>query len=66
MEDITERKRAEERISGGHAATEQAILDNIPNVAWLKDREGRYVAVNRPFGRLFGIAHKGPGREERS
>jgi PAS domain S-box-containing protein len=24
----------------------KAILDNIPDIAWLKDREGRYVAVN--------------------
>ena len=57
MEDITERKRAEERISEV-MRQQQAILDNIPNVAWLKDREGRYVAVNRPFGRLFGMAPK--------
>jgi len=35
---------------------QQAILDNIPSIAWLKDREGRYVAVNEPFSRLFGQA----------
>jgi len=34
---------------------QQAILDNIPNIAWLKDQEGRYVAVNEPFGRAFGV-----------
>lgn len=34
---------------------QQAILDNIPNIAWLKDREGRYVAVNEPFSSMFGL-----------
>ena len=55
MEDITERKLAEERISEV-IRQQQAILDNIPNIAWLKDREGRYVAVNDPFSRAFGVA----------
>jgi len=57
MEDITERKLVEERISEV-IRQQQAILDNIPNIAWLKDREGRYVAVNSPFSRLFGLAPK--------
>ena len=57
MEDITERKLAEERI-GEVIRQQQAILDNIPNIAWLKDRDGRYVAVNEPFGRAFGVAPK--------
>ncbi|HBA73050.1 MAG TPA: hypothetical protein DCZ63_12940, partial [Geobacter sp.] len=55
MEDITERKLAEERI-GEVIRQQQAILDNIPNIAWLKDREGRYLAVNEPFGKAHGIA----------
>ena len=57
MEDITERKLAEERISEV-VRQQQAILDYIPNVAWLKDRKGRYVAVNYPFGKAFGRAPK--------
>ncbi|MHB8844474.1 MAG: PAS domain S-box protein [Nitrospirota bacterium] len=57
MEDITERKRAEERVIEV-MRQQQAILDNIPNIAWLKDREGRYVAVNEPFGRRIGMAPK--------
>ncbi|MGB9080703.1 MAG: diguanylate cyclase, partial [Desulfuromonadaceae bacterium] len=55
MEDITERKLAEERISEV-MRQQQAILDNIPNIAWLKDREGRYVAVNDPFSKALGMA----------
>jgi diguanylate cyclase (GGDEF)-like protein/PAS domain S-box-containing protein len=55
MEDITERKLAEERI-GEVIRQQQVILDNIPNIAWLKDRRGKYVAVNDPFGKAFGVA----------
>ena len=57
MEDITERKLAEERISEV-VRQQQAILDYIPDIAWLKDRKGRYVAVNDPFGKAFGKAPK--------
>jgi diguanylate cyclase (GGDEF)-like protein/PAS domain S-box-containing protein len=57
MEDITERKLVEERISEV-IRQQQAILDNIPNVAWLKDRKGKYVAVNEPFGKAFGATPK--------
>ncbi len=34
---------------------QQAILNTIPNIAWLKDRDGAYVAVNDPFSRIFGL-----------
>jgi diguanylate cyclase (GGDEF)-like protein/PAS domain S-box-containing protein len=57
MEDITERKLAEEKISEV-IRQQQAILDNIPNIAWLKDSAGRYVAVNDPFSKAFGVAPK--------
>jgi diguanylate cyclase (GGDEF)-like protein/PAS domain S-box-containing protein len=52
--DITERKLADERINE-ILWQQQAILDNIPNIAWLKDRDGAYVAVNDPFSRIFGL-----------
>ncbi len=57
MEDITERKRVEERISEV-MRQQEAILNNIPNSAWLKDRKGTYVAVNDPFGKATGKAPK--------
>lgn len=57
MEDITERKQAEERIREV-LRQQQAILDNIPNIAWLKNRAGRYVAVNDPFSKSFNMATK--------
>ncbi len=31
-----------------------AILNNIPDMAWLKDTEGRFIAVNAPFGEACG------------
>jgi PAS domain S-box-containing protein len=32
-----------------------AILDNIPDLAWVKDIEGRYIAANSVLARTFGI-----------
>ena len=52
---ITECKLEEERISEV-MSQQQAILDNIPNIAWYKDPEGLYVAVNDPFGKEVGVA----------
>jgi PAS domain S-box-containing protein len=31
----------------------QAILDNTPSLVYLKDIDGRFLLVNRPFARLF-------------
>ncbi len=31
-----------------------ALIDNIPFLVWLKDKSGRYVAVNRPFAESCG------------
>ena len=33
----------------------QSILDNTSAVVFIKDREGRYMLVNRRFERLFGV-----------
>jgi len=33
-----------------------AILDNIPDLAWVKDTRGRYVAANRALARALGYA----------
>lgn len=52
--DITEEKKAM-----GDAVDAKrhfiSILDNIPDIAWLKDRDGRFIAVNRPFGVACGL-----------
>ncbi len=33
---------------------QQATLDNIPFLVWLKDTQGRFLAVNRPFAQACG------------
>jgi diguanylate cyclase (GGDEF)-like protein/PAS domain S-box-containing protein len=55
--DSSVRKHLEEQLIEA-IRQQQAILDNIPNIAWLKDQKGRYVAVNDPFARAFGVAPK--------
>ena len=37
---------------------QEAILNNIPDIAWLKDRDSRFIAVNEPFGKACGLAPK--------
>ncbi|WP_200334085.1 PAS domain S-box protein [Thiocystis violacea] len=32
----------------------QALIDNLPHMAWMKDREGRFLAVNRVFADAHG------------
>ncbi|UFS70982.1 PAS domain S-box protein [Geomonas sp. RF6] len=34
----------------------QAILNNIPDLAWLKDKDGRFIAVNDAFAKACGIS----------
>ncbi len=32
-----------------------AILDSIPDIAWLKDEQGKFLSVNEPFGKACGF-----------
>ena len=34
---------------------QQALLDGIPDLAWLKDRESRFIAVNQPMAQACGL-----------
>jgi PAS domain S-box-containing protein len=51
--DLTERKKSEEELRETQAFF-NSFMDNSPAVAFMKDAEGRYVYVNKPFERLFG------------
>ena len=48
VEDINERKQAQEAAEEIRRQQE-AILSNIPDIAWLKDRDCRVIAVNEPY-----------------
>lgn len=51
--DITQRKREVDELRRNQTAL-RALLDNLPFLAWLKDNEGRYLAVNRAFAERCG------------
>lgn len=59
--DITPRKRLEaERDAAVRALSQReayltAIIDNLPGVVWLKDREGRFLALNRAHAVPSGL-----------
>ncbi len=53
-DDITDIKEFQENLSRTRGQL-KAILDNLPFLAWLKDREGRYVEINRFFEEACGL-----------
>jgi len=52
--DITDRTKMEAELQRIQSQ-QKAILDNNPDIAWLKDRDSRFIAVNEQFGRLCGL-----------
>ncbi|MEX1056128.1 MAG: GGDEF domain-containing protein, partial [Natronospirillum sp.] len=34
----------------------QALLDSIPDLTWIKDKDGRFLLVNRQYSRTFGCS----------
>ena len=53
--DITERKQAEEDLRL-REHYQRALLDNFPFAAWMKDEDGRYLAVNRQLAAYLDLA----------
>ena len=47
--------RLAQRQYGEEASLSRAILDAIPDPAWLKDKAGRFLAVNAAWCRFFGV-----------
>jgi PAS domain S-box-containing protein len=54
IQDITDRKRAEEALRAKEAQL-RAILDNSTAVVFVKDLEGRYLLINRWYEILHGM-----------
>lgn len=52
--DITMHRRAEAAAEEVRRQQE-AILSNISDIAWLKDRDSRFIVVNEPFGKACGV-----------
>lgn len=52
LHDITERIRAENTVRKSRQLL-QAFLDNSPAVIYVKDKQGRYLLINRLFEELF-------------
>ncbi len=54
IRDMTKRRQLEAAIKE-ISRQQEAILNNIPDLAWLKDRESRFIAVNEPFSKACGM-----------
>jgi PAS domain S-box-containing protein len=55
MQDITERKRIETELENEKQRL-KAFFHALPNMAWIKDLDGKYLACNPVFESLFGAA----------
>lgn len=42
---------------GKKQGREKALFSNIPEIAWVKDREGRFVSASASFAEACGVAH---------
>ena len=54
VRDISERKRAEETLRREQAFTDR-VVDAIPGIFFVFDRDGRYVRWNKAHEVLFGM-----------
>jgi len=53
--DISDRKVAEKALMLKQKHL-KALMNNIPHLAWIKDEQGRVIAVNEPFAQAFGVS----------
>ncbi|MBM4428691.1 MAG: PAS domain S-box protein, partial [Chloroflexi bacterium] len=54
VQDITEQKHSDILLKET-LLRQNAILNNIPDMAWLKDLDSRYIAVNEQFSKMCGF-----------
>lgn len=53
--EMAERRRADIELRHSEARL-QSILDNTTAVVYVKDRDGRYLLINKQFEQLFGVS----------
>ena len=64
LRDLSAREAAEALVKETRLQVE-AILNNIPDLAWLKDAHSRFIAVNEAFGQACGLpADQLPGKTD--
>ncbi|MFC1490223.1 PAS domain S-box protein [Candidatus Latescibacterota bacterium] len=54
LHDITDRKIAEDNLKRKNMELD-SLINNIPDMTWLKDSDSRFIAVNRAFSEMVGI-----------
>jgi PAS domain S-box-containing protein len=54
VQDITEQKKAEEALSHERSLL-RALMDNVPDNVYFKDRDSRFIAVSRAKARRHGL-----------
>ena len=58
IRDISERKATEAALLKSEANF-RSMMDNSPYLTWMKDTEGRYLAVNKIYADYLGLAEPG-------
>ncbi|MFC1539094.1 PAS domain S-box protein [Candidatus Latescibacterota bacterium] len=53
LHDITERNIIEDKLERKNMEL-NSLINNIPDMTWLKDSESRFIAVNRAFSKIIG------------
>ncbi len=56
IRNITEIVQREEKVKSLQLR-QQALLDNLPFIAWLKDAQGAYISVNKAFKETVGLPY---------
>jgi two-component system cell cycle sensor histidine kinase/response regulator CckA len=54
-QDLTDQKAAQSELDLARIQ-QKALLDNLPDLVYLKDCDLRFVAVNEPLARIFGVS----------
>jgi PAS domain S-box-containing protein len=57
VQDVTQQRMAEQNVREA-LLQQMAILNNIPDMAWLNDKDGKYIAVNEQFYKALNLTPK--------